>query len=191
MAVFSPSVLHAQGKQPRSIPISTETRMSVARSFRQQSPYVKGMCTVIATAWIYPAADVEIALATTTTPYTRVGNIITGQDISGCIALAEAIFQQTAVTQPNGNVGYALGEVTFLTDRGKDLFIKLPSGETVIQYRLLKQATPQQNPPIPSPAVDTPNETIGYGIIFNALGTDAGTPGYLYNIDPVRFARLG
>ena len=146
---------------------------------------------MIDTAWIYPIADVEAALVTTTTPYTRVGNIITAADISGCIAIAEAIFQQTAVTQPNGNVGYALGEVTFLTDRGKNLYLKLPSGETVIQYRLFKQATPQQNPPIPSPAIDTPNETIGYGIIFNALGITAGTPGYLYDIDPVRFARLG
>ncbi len=165
--------------------------MSIARSFRQQSPYTHAIRTVINTAWIYPSADIEVALATTTTPYTRVGNVVTGQDISGCIAIAEAIFQQTAVTQPNGNLGYALGRGTVLTDRGKDFFIKLPSGETVIQYRLFKQATPQQNPPIPSPAVDTPNETIGYGIIFNALGTDAGTPGYLFDIDPVRFARLG
>jgi hypothetical protein len=135
--------------------------------------------------------DIEYVLSTTAIPYSRVGDVITCADISGCIALANAIFLRTADVQPLNNQGYALGTGTLLADRGNNLFLKLPSGETVIQYRLFKQITPQQSPPLPSPAGDTPNGTIGYGIVFESFGINAGTAGELYYIDPIRFVRVG
>lgn len=165
--------------------------MSVARSFRQRSPYASGVRSVINTAWVYPIIDVEYVLATTALPFTRVGNVITCPDVSGCIALGNAFFSRTTVKQPDGNPGYALGVRTFLTDQGKDLFLKVPPGETVMQYRLLKQVSPQEDPPVTSPAPDTPNDTIGYGMVFTSFGTNAGTAGELFYIDPIRYVRVG
>jgi hypothetical protein len=137
---------------------------------------------------LYPEIDVESALATTAIPFTRVGNVITLRRVTDILELAYIIWYKTVLANPippppEGAGGYPIGVGTYLTDQGKELFLKLESGETVVHYRLFKAVSPQTDPPVSNPAIYTPNGTIGYTMIF--------VSGPAQEFDPVRYVRTG
>ena len=131
----------------------------------------KYLRTIINTVWLYPMADIEYALAHTSYKYTFDGVNIVSPDIANLSGVYRDIYNRTSVTQPIGNPGYSLGVGTLLEDLGKEIFFKLPSGETVVQWRLVKQLTPQTPPPnniIPTPG-DSPAGTVGFTTVFVSI----------------------
>jgi hypothetical protein len=124
--------------------------------------------TIVATMWLYPPSDFEAALATTTYQYTYDGVFITCPDISTLEGLYTDIFNKTAQSQPIGNVGFSLGVGTILENFGKKLYFQVPSGNTVIEWTLVKQLTPQSA--LPSGG-NSPDGTVGYIITYNYIGS--------------------
>lgn len=145
----------------------------------------KNLITIIDTAWLYPIADIQTALRNTSRPYTFDGTNIVVADWTTFIALYSDIFDQTAITQPVGNVGFSLGVGTMLEDRGKSIYFKLPSGLILLQWQLVKQLTRQVPGAIPSPG-SSPDGTIGYVTVYTSYPRVSGLP-----IDNVMVARLG
>lgn len=135
------------------------------------------------TVWIYPITDLDYVLGTTTRPYTRDGNNIVCSDFSNFMALYTEIFQRTEVTQPIGNTGYSLGVGTMLEDLGKELEFKLPGGQVLVRWRLVRQLTPQLVSAIPVPG-NSPAGTIGYVTTFSSY--PLGTSPILDNVLVVR-----
>jgi hypothetical protein len=117
------------------------------------------------TVWIYPTADLEYALSTTTVPYTFDGTHIVCSSMTDLIALYTAVFDRTAVTQPVGNAGYSLGVGSHLQDLGKEL-LWLVNGHAVLKWRLLKQLTPQLPARVIPVPGNSPADTIGYGQVI-------------------------
>jgi len=161
---------------------------SLPRTFAQQQSRSSSMITFGGTAWMYPPADVDYALAHTTYTYRRVGNTIIVPDMNTLINIYTDIFNRTAETQPIGNPGYTLGEGTSLLDMGKEIQFKLPGGNLIITWRLMRQLTPQLPVTvIPNPG-NSPNGTIGYIVTFVSY-----TPAYavLNSIDTIQVLRTG
>jgi hypothetical protein len=128
--------------------------------------------TIVATMWLYPPTDVEKALATTTYTYTFDGIFITCPDIANLTGLYSDIFDQTAQSQPIGNVGFSLGVGTILENFGKKIYFQVPSGNTVIEWTLVKQLTPQSSLP-PGVGGDSPIDTVGYITSYTTIGSTA------------------
>ncbi len=96
------------------------------------------------------------------------------------------IFDQTAISQPNFNAGYSLGVGTLLQDYNQEIDWKLPSGELVFKWRLVKQLTPQAPATqIPVPGNSLP-DTIGYVVVLATYPTN-----YNATLDNVVSVRLG
>ena len=142
--------------------------------------------TVLNTAWLYPESDIKIALASTTYPYKYTEDSIICPNLTALIGVYTDIYNQTTISQPNGNVGFSLGAGTLLKDMGRELKFMLTNGVVIITWRLVQQLTPQTNI-IPSPG-NSPNETIGYITIFNSYGNGDG---YAAGLDDVQVVRLG
>ena len=146
--------------------------------------------TVSNTSWLYPTADINIALAKSTRKYKYDGNIITCPDLSTLIGVYTDIYNQTVISQPTGNVGYSLGVGTLLEDMGKEIRFKLSNGQVVVVWRLVKQLTPQSpSTVIPSPG-NSPNLTVGYITTFVSYGSGPNG-GYANDLDDVQVLRLG
>jgi hypothetical protein len=136
--------------------------------------------------WLYPIADINAALATTTHQYTFDGTNLVCPDYANLRGIYYDIFAQTAISQPLGNLGYTLGVGTMLEDMGQEIFLKVGL-QTWIHWRNVRQLTPQTNAYIPNPG-DSPPDTIGYTVVWASYG--------LKNPDPIVFdqayvARLG
>ena len=157
--------------------------------FAQISSRVKYFLTIKNTVWLYPTADIQRGLATTTNKYTFNGDVITCPDMSNLIGVYTSIFNQTAISQPNGNDGFTVGVGTCLADLGSELRFALEGGEVVILWRLVKQLSPQTTPPIASPG-NSPNGTIGYVTTFVSLGNGPGG-GYDAGLDDALVVRVG
>jgi hypothetical protein len=136
------------------------------------------------TAWIYPIADIDYALSTTTHPYTRTGNNIVCSNFANFAAVYTDIFTRTTVTQPVGNVGYSLGVGTMLEDLGKDIEFKLTGGQVLLRWRLVRQLTPQVLGAIPVPG-NSPAGTVGYITAFTSYPPSPGI------LDTVLVVRTG
>jgi hypothetical protein len=146
--------------------------------------------TVENTAWLYPIADINTALATTTFSYTYDGDFITCPDLTTLKNVYSDIYGQTTVSQPIGNVGYSIGVGTLLEDMGQELRFRLTSGQVIIVWRLVKQLTPQSPATvIPNPG-NSPNLTVGYITTFVSYGNGTNG-GYVNNLDDVQVLRLG
>ena len=151
--------------------------------FSQLPPRSKYFRTIVNTVWIYPDADFQYVLANTNYKYSFDGTNLICPDIATLSGLYQEVYNRTAVTQPIGNPGYSLGVGTLLEEFGKSIYFKLADGQTVLQWRLAKQLTPQTPAPnniIPTPG-NSPAGTIGYLTVFisikdgsqiNSLGLD-------------------
>lgn len=144
----------------------------------------KYLRTVGNTVWLYPIADIDYALATTTYPYRRDGNNIICSDFANLVNIYSAIFARTTVTQPVGNTGYTLGVGSMLEDLGKDIEFKLTGGQVLVRWRLVRQLTPQVLGAIPTPG-NSPAGTVGYVTTFTSYATATG------DLDAVLVVRTG
>jgi len=160
------------------------------RKYSQVKPRQNLFITVGNTNWLYPIADINTALATTTFSYTYDGNFITCPDLTTLKNVYNYIFYQTTLSQPNGNDGFSLGVGTLLEDMGKEIHFKLSTGELILTWRLVKQLTPQlPSTVIPVPG-NSPNLTVGYITTFVSYGNGTNG-GYDNNLDDVQVLRLG
>jgi hypothetical protein len=124
--------------------------------------------TVKNTVYLYPMADIQRALETTTQPYTFDGTNIVCANMTILENLYADVFAATAQSQPVGNVGFSLGVGTFLEDFRQTIYWKLSGGATVIRWQLVKQLTPQTSDQIPVPG-NSPPDTVGYVTVFTAF----------------------
>lgn len=146
--------------------------------------------TVENTAWLYPIADINTALATTTFTYTYDGDFITCPNITTLKNVYIDIYNQTTVSQPVGNVGFTIGVGTLLEDMGKELRFRLTSGEVIVVWRLVKQITPQLPATVIPVPGNSPNLTVGYITTFVSYGNGTNG-GYVNSLDDVQVLRLG
>jgi hypothetical protein len=155
---------------------------SIVRS-NQRTQYLRsvswnyGQPNACDTIYLYPTADINAALAITTHPYTFDGVNIVCPDIPSLYGVYNDIFAQTYNSQPVGNRGYSCGVGTIFQDLGKQIFFKLPGDNAVVHWRLVKQITPQTNPPLSSPA-NSPNGTVGYLTVWNSFAGGAAAAGF-------------
>jgi hypothetical protein len=158
--------------------------------FAQISSRSKYFRTVSNTVWLYPTADIQRGLAATTYKYTFNGDVITCPDMTNLIGVYYDIWNQTIISQPNGtNPGFTLGVGTFLSDLGSEIRFALEGGAIVVLWRLVKQISPQTNPPIAVPG-DSLDGTIGYVTTFVSMGNGAGG-GYDIGLDDALVVRTG
>uniref|UniRef100_A0A6C0DS15 Uncharacterized protein n=1 Tax=viral metagenome TaxID=1070528 RepID=A0A6C0DS15_9ZZZZ len=152
------------------------------------------------TVWLYPQVDIEAALATTTYPHTYDGDFITCPDMTALAGVYYDIFAQTAASNPTpppvpvggGNPGYTVGVGTLLQDMGRELRFRLSGGEVVVVWRLVKQLTPQRNPPLAFGVYgQSLNETVGYTTTFLSFGVPPNTGPGSGVFDEVNLVRVG
>jgi hypothetical protein len=141
------------------------------------------------TTYLYPKADIQAALQTTTHPYTFDETNLVCPTLTALIGVYSDIFAQTIVSQPIGNQGFSCNAGTLLEDLGEDMQFMLPNGEVIVRWRLVRQITPQANPPLGSPG-NSPNGTVGFATVFCAYGRDASSQTGTV-IDPPSVIRLG
>jgi hypothetical protein len=148
------------------------------------------MLTRINTVWLYPQADIDTALATTTHPYTFDGAILKCPTLNDLRGVYEDIYNVTTVTQPVGNVGYTLGVGSLLEYMGRDIRLCIGDGSVVVIWRLVRQLTPQLPATvIPAPG-NSPNGTVGYVTTFCSYGNGA-TGGYNNGFDDALVVSVG
>jgi len=136
--------------------------------------------------WLYPIADIEAALATTTYEYTFDGTNIVCPDYANLSGVYYDIYVQTTISQPIGNDGFSLGVRTMLEDMGQEIFFKIGS-MTWVHWRNVRQLTPQSISYIPNPG-NSPPDTIGYIPVFVSYGLNNPDPGVF---DQAYVLRLG
>jgi hypothetical protein len=140
------------------------------RTFKQIPTQFPMYRSVRNTTWIYPIKNIQDALKTSTNYTSFDGTNLIVPSVSNFVALAYEIWNKTAIAQPVGNQGFSCGVGTLFQDFGKTIEFKLPSGEVIARWALIKQLSPQTTPPIAAPG-NSPNGTIGYIYIFAAYGT--------------------
>jgi hypothetical protein len=157
------------------------------RSYSQINARGKYFLVPSNTAWLYPMADITTALNNTTYTYTFDGTIIVCPDIASLIGIYTDIYIQTTITQPIGNVGYTIGIGSLLEDLGNSIWFKLSNGQGIVEWRLVRQITPQlPEYTIPVPG-NSPPGTIGYTTVF----TSYGNGGYSAGLDNCEMIRIG
>lgn len=121
------------------------------------------------TTYLYPKDDILRGLQATTVPYTFDETNIVCSSLDAISSLYYDIYYQTTISQPVGNVGFSCNAGTLLEDMGENMQFVLSNGTVVVKWRLVKQITPQVNPPLSSPG-DSPVGTVGFVTVFNAYG---------------------
>ena len=160
------------------------------RTYAQIKPRKDNFRTVLDTVWLYPEVDVQAGLAATTHPYTYDGDFITCPTLNDIIGVYADIYYKTTISQPVGNIGYALGVGTLLEDQGRELRFRLSSGEVVVVWRQVKQLTPQLPSHVINNPGNSPNNTIGYVTTFCSY--DSGNNvAFNAGLDNVNVIRVG
>lgn len=145
---------------------------SLESEYSQINPNYGFYRTIINTVWLYPQNDIDIALKNTVYKYSYDGVFIICPNMSNLIGLYNDIYLQTAISQPNDNQGFSLGVGTMCQNFGRTIYWQTIDGNTVIEWRLVQQITPQSNTFIPVPG-NSPTGTVGYLTIFNPIGPTA------------------
>ena len=114
------------------------------------------------TFWLYPIANINSVLSTTT--YTQIGNRLIFATKSALMTFYDNVFNSTAASQPLGNAGYSLGVGTIVKDLQSELYLELPNGQLMVTWRLVKQITKQNSLPAGG---NSPNDTIGYATVVS------------------------
>jgi hypothetical protein len=118
--------------------------------------------TATNTFWLYPAANINSVLSTTT--YTQIGNRLIFATKTDLNTFYDNVFNSTAVSQPVGNQGYSLGVGTIVKDLQTELNLELANGQLMVKWRLVQQITNQSS--LPSGG-NSPNNTVGYATIIS------------------------
>lgn len=121
---------------------------------------------------MYPKADIEAAFASTVYRYTFDGTNVICPSLTDLIGVYNDIYVKTTISQPVGNTGFSCHNGTLLEDMGEDMQFMLSDGEIITKWRLVRQITPQVNPPLPIPG-NSPNGTVGFVTTFCSYGTNA------------------
>lgn len=150
----------------------------------------RGFRTIRDTVWLYPEADIQRALAVTTVSYTDDGVNIVVNTLNDFYTLQQNIFAQTVISQPVGNTGFSLGVGTILEDLGKTRQFMLTNGQVLYKWQLVRQISPQTNPPIGTPG-NSPDGTIGYVPVFCAFGPYPLPVAIRSIVDAVLVVRMG
>ena len=163
----------------------------MGRTYSQTKPRKNLFITYETTVWLYPQSDIDAALATTTYPHVYDGDSITFPDMTSLAGAYFDIYSQTALSNPGGsNPGYTVGVGTLLQDMGRELRLSLTGGKVVVVWRLVKQLTPQRNPPLATGVFgQSPDNTVGFVPTFLSFGR---VP-LIYNdiLDDVNVIRTG
>ena len=131
--------------------------------------------TATNTFWLYPAANINSVLSTTT--YTQIRNRLIFATKTDLINFYNNVYISTATSQPVGNVGYSLGVGTIVKDLQTELNLELANGQLMVKWRLVQQITNQSS--LPSGG-NSPNYTIGYAtIVSNWSAQDFTNNSYL------------
>ncbi len=142
------------------------------------------------TAYLYTDANVRDVLATTTQPYTFDGTNIICPTMTAIKELCYAIWYKSKLSAPQppdpNAGGYTCNAGTLFDDLGKDLQFKLSSGVIVAKWRLVRQITPQVNPPLLNPGL-SPVGTVGYVTLYSSYGINPERG----EIDPPSVIRVG
>ena len=147
--------------------------------------------TVTDTAYLYPIQDIETVVAATGIEFERTGNRFVFQSLEDLVSFYYAVYQQTALSQPDGNTGYTMGVGTRLTGSSDEIYLDLANGVRVIVWQLMTMVTPQWELEVGGSA---PDGAHGYGAVYCDLDAD-GVPGTIDEpgneyIDPLRFVRV-
>lgn len=162
----------------------------MGRTYSQTRPRKNLFITYENTVWLYPQTNIDAALAITTIPHVYDGDSITCPDMTSLVGIYVAIYNQTTISQPIGNVGFSVGVGTLLQDMGREIRFRLSGGQVVIVWRLVKQLTRQGNPPLAFGVFgDSPNETIGFVPTFLSFGRVPTI--YANDLDNVNVVRTG
>ncbi len=145
------------------------------------------------TTYLYTKEAIEQALALTPFPHTFDGTNIVCPTMTDLIEVYYAIWYRTKLANPDPNNpdggGYSCNAGTLLQDMGENMQFMLPNGEVVVKWRLVKQLSPQTNPPVSSPGL-SPVGTVGFVTTFCGYGASAaGDTGYV--LDPPSVIRMG
>ncbi len=122
--------------------------------------------TIIDTIWLYPIDNINpiIEQYKGLSPSIIVdNNKLSFGDISSLYSFYDAVYTDTTISQPIGNVGYSLGVGTILLDLNQTLFLNLDDGKTIIKWQLVKQLTSQSDLPAGG---NSPDNTIGYIVSY-------------------------
>jgi hypothetical protein len=120
--------------------------------------------SIINTIWLYPENDLDLILMNTSISYNKTESSITFNTLTDLADFYSEVYNQTAISQPNGNVGYSLGVGTITKAYGnKKLYLKLNTGQTVVVWTLMTQITNQSDLPVGG---NSPNQTVGWGLIY-------------------------
>ena len=160
--------------------------MSTQRSYSQIPPRLKYLRTVVDTTWLYPIADIEAALATTTHEYTFDGTNIVCPDYDNLVGIYLDIIDRTGISQPTGNLGFSLGVGTMLEEMGEEIYLKV-GDMTWVHWRNVRQLTPQSLTYLASPG-NSPAGTIGYVTVSTSFGRNNPAPN---TFDLALVVRLG
>ncbi len=137
--------------------------------------------TVINTAWLYPRANIDAALAATAQPVTYDGGETIVGSVAALTAVAGEIWQNTEAELPTQ--GFNVGVGSLLEDLGQKLTFCLPSGLVFLEWRRVRLLTDQASLPSGGAA---PVGTEGFLPVFVAPGNIVGA-----EFDPVRVVRTG
>lgn len=130
------------------------------------------------TFWLYPIANINSVLTSTT--YTRIGNRLIFANKNDLITFYDNVFASTAISQPVGNEGYSLGVGTIVKDLQTELYLELPNNLLMVTWRLVKQISKQISLSVGG---NSPNDTIGYAtIVSNWSAQDFIDHTYLDNL---------
>jgi hypothetical protein len=160
------------------------------RSYSQINARGKYFLVPSNTVWLYPMADITTALDNTSYPYTFDGTIIVCPDIASLIGIYTDIYNQTTISQPVGNVGYTIGIGSLLEDLGNSIWFKLSNGKSIVEWRLVRQITPQLPATVIPVPGNSPPGTIGYSTVFTSYGNGLNG-GYSVGLDDCEMVRIG
>lgn len=143
---------------------------SLESQYSQVNPNYGFYRTIVNTVWLYPQGDIDKALLNTSAKFTYDGVFIICPDMNNLLTLYYNIFEQTAISQPVGNVGFSLGVGTMCQNFGRSIYWKLEdTSDYLIKWQLVQQITPQTTDNIPVPG-NSPEGTVGYLTTFNPIG---------------------
>ncbi len=124
---------------------------------------LKKWVTYINTIWLYPMADIQSVIDTTSINFTQNGSDYIFSSLQDLADFYDEVYSETANSNPGSNPGYSLGVGTVCESLRDQIFLKLSNGHIVVKWQLMKQITNQSDLPAGG---DSPNGTIGYGLIY-------------------------
>ena len=154
--------------------------------------------SIINTIWLYPQEDLDYVVeshGTSPVPgltFSKSHNVYSFPTLNNLTDFYDQVYLRTVITNPASNPGYSLGVGTVTSSkRNQKIFLKLDSGITVVEMRLMQQITNQSDLPV-GVGGDSPDGTLGWGLVYCDWdldgvqdSTSATPPGNF--CDPLRF----